>query len=80
MSEWDHIRGKTKLPKNSLYEYRERVFFITSEIFESYLLHMHARNLPLYQCKDSRGDRNQSVRVLTLKEIAQKGVCDKEYP
>jgi len=26
MSEWDHIRGKTKLPKNSLYEYRERVF------------------------------------------------------
>ncbi len=53
---------------------------MTCKIFESYLLHMHARNLPHYQRKDSRGDRNQSVRVLTLKEIAQKGVCDKEYP
>jgi len=80
MSEWDHIRGKTKLPKNSLYEYRERVFSSPvrslNRIFSTCMPEISL----YYQCKDSRGDRNQSVRVLTLKEIAQKGVCDKEYP
>jgi hypothetical protein len=80
MSEWDQIRGKNKNPKKQPLWISLKSSFITCKIFESYLLHMHARNLPHYQRKDSRGDRNQSVRVLTLKEIAQKGVCDKEYP